>query len=1028
MYLMSDLSASTQKWVAKATLCFGDGVSLSKIVLFALVYAALGKLTFSFLSVDGQLLNMWVSTGVAVALLLIRGVEYWPGIFIGATLGALWGGGSLGAALGIALGNTLGPLASVRFLQYWYHTSLKMKTLSDYLYIATAGVICAFISAIISILAVWVFETSSPIDALYGLVHWWQGDLLGVLVISVSILVWQSPPMQSYSHLRLSEVFLFAGLTILAAFAIYSDWGQGWLESYLMFAFVAWGGVRYKMHGALFVIAVCTSVGVAYVFEGKEAYGEVHSIYGLTNFWMYLMALTVIGTVLALSILEKEQLENAAITRSEVLQKLYTGATLQEVLDFAVCLIEKHNPEIHCSIVTFDDYGTPTNVISAPGMQRLYPSGINGILARLSLQVCETQQVAVKNVYCDAGWQPHLEFANQLNIRSCYSTPSKGSNGKLLGVFSIYKEYEGSPSMREQAVYSRIATLIALVTEQNRISEELQLASLIFGNSSEAMTVTDAHGIILAVNPAFTEVTGYELKEVKGHKTSILSSDFHDKTFYQKMWQDLEKTGEWQGEIWNKKKNGDLYPEWLTINTVYNNDGTAYRRVALFSDLSGQKESEKLIWQQANLDGLTKLPNRAMFHDLLIDTMCEADYTGLPVALLFIDLDRFKDVNDSLGHHKGDDLLKQVADRISTCVRQSDVVARLGGDEFTVILKQISDTKSPDRVAADIIEALSSPYSFEEGEVNYLSASIGISLYPGDAQDAEALLKNADQAMYAAKGQGRNRYQHFTPQMEEETRERIQLTSDLKTAISKQELVAYYQPIVDLQKNSVYKAELLLRWSHPERGFVSPADFIPLAEETGLIIEIGDWVFKEALQQVKDWRSQLDEQFQISVNASPIQFQDATSKLNEWTQLLEQYEVAGSSVAVEITESLLMQSGAQVTDTLKGFRDAGLNISLDDFGTGYSSLSYLRQLDIDFLKIDQSFVRHLRPSSNELALCEAIITMAHKLGIKVIAEGIETEEQRRLLMNAECDFGQGYLFSKPVPAAQFECWYQHEVS
>ncbi|MCO4758549.1 MAG: EAL domain-containing protein, partial [Oceanospirillaceae bacterium] len=495
--------------------------------------------------------------------------------------------------------------------------------------------------------------------------------------------------------------------------------------------------------------------------------------------------------------------------------------------------------------------------------------------------------------------------------------------------------------------------------------------------------------------------------------------------FYQKMWHSLSETGAWQGEIWNKKKSGELYPEWLTINTVYNNDGLPHRRVALFSDLSAQKESEKLIWQQANLDALTSLPNRTMFQDLLTSTMCEADFSGLPMALLFIDLDRFKDVNDSLGHHQGDDLLKKVAARISNCVRQSDVVARLGGDEFTVILKQVSDARSPERVASDIINSLSSAYTLDDGEVNYLSASIGISLYPNDAQDSETLLKNADQAMYMAKRQGRNRFQFFTPQMEEETRERIQLTSDLKTATQKQEMVAYYQPIIDLQNASVYKAELLLRWIHPKRGFVSPADFIPLAEETGIVVEIGDWVFIEAIKQVEQWRQQFDERFQVSVNASPIQFQDADGKLSNWTTLMEQRGVSGDAVAIEITENLLMQSGDEVTETLKGFRTAGLSISLDDFGTGYSSLSYLRQLDIDFLKIDQSFVRNLTPDSSELSLCEAIIVMAHKLGIKVIAEGIETPEQKALLTQAGCDYGQGYLFSKPVPANQFEDWYHH---
>jgi len=999
--------------------------ALFKVAVFALIYSITGAATLSFLSVDYQLLNMWVSTGLALPVLLIGGLRYWPGILIGTMLGGIGIDSTPGQLLGVGIGNTLGALAAVGYLTHSYHTTLRMQTFRDYFHIAMAGLVCAATSATLSTFSRWLFSPDVPLDLIYDFIHWWQGDLIGVLVISVSILVWRTPPKVAYSHALLSEVLIFVVVTLLTAFAIFSDGASGWLESYLMFAFVAWGGVRFQIHGALFVISVCTFLGAGYLVEGTVSTGESQPIHGLTNFWMFLMALSAIGTVLALSIQEKQQLENAAITRSEVLQKLYQGATLPEVLDFALRLIERDNPDFRCCAAIYSNSESNIEHISAPKLKKHANDQALNALAQQGLSDCVRQRFTISDVTCDPYWSAHLNIAEALNIRAGYSTPIIGKSGKQLGAFSIYKKYSGAPSGIERRLVSRIATLMALVVEQNRLSEDLQLASLIFGNSSEAMTVTDANGLILAVNPAFTAVTGYEFSEVKGQKTSILSSDLQDRSFYQKMWHSLSETGAWQGEIWNKKKSGELYPEWLTINTVYNNDGLPHRRVALFSDLSAQKESEKLIWQQANLDALTSLPNRTMFQDLLTSTMCEADFSGLPMALLFIDLDRFKDVNDSLGHHQGDDLLKQVAARISNCVRQSDVVARLGGDEFTVILKQVSDARSPERVASDIINSLSSAYTLDDGEVNYLSASIGISLYPNDAQDSESLLKNADQAMYMAKRQGRNRFQFFTPQMEEETRERIQLTSDLKTATHKQEMVAYYQPIIDLQNASVYKAELLLRWIHPKRGFVSPADFIPLAEETGIVVEIGDWVFIEAIKQVEQWRQQLDERFQVSVNASPIQFQDADGKLSNWTTLMEQRGVSGDAVAIEITENLLMQSGDGVTDTLKGFRTAGLSISLDDFGTGYSSLSYLRQLDIDFLKIDQSFVRNLTPDSSELSLCEAIIVMAHKLGIKVIAEGIETQEQKALLTQAGCDYGQGYLFSKPVPANQFEDWYQH---
>lgn len=1022
-YFLATLNKAAHRLFISLRLILRDQSALFKISLFTLIYALCGTITLSSLSIDPQILNTWLANGVALAVLLINGAQLWPGILLGSILSGLSVVSSPSLIVSVAIANTLGVLAAVAYLKHGFHRDLYMRTRQDYLHITIAGLICAAITATLGNLSHGLFDTEPVNNHPFSFIHWFQGDLLGVMVISISILLWKRPPRYKYSHALFSEVLFFAAMTALTAFAIFADGASGWLESYLMFAFVAWGGVRFKMHGALFVISICTLLGVAYLVEDIAINADLQPIQGVTNLWLFLMALSVIGTILALAIQEKEQLENSAITRSEALQKLYQGAQLDEVIHFALRQIERDNPEFR-SYAVISNGGGETDILSAPHIGKRWDKETSEALASLTLASAARKRFTVPDVRCDAQWSSRPEIAERMHIRSCYMQPILGGNGKQLGIFAIYKQYVGTPSANERRLVQRISTLLALVVEQYRQSEELQLASLIFGNSSEAMTVTDANGFILAVNPAFTKVTGYAFSEVKGLKTSILSSDLHDKSFYQTMWQTLADTGAWQGEIWNKKKSGELYPEWLTINTVYNKDGNPHRRVALFSDLSVQKESEKLIWQQANLDPLTALPNRNMFQDLLSSAMCEADFSGLPVALLFIDLDRFKDVNDTLGHQQGDDLLKQVAKRISKCVRQSDVVARLGGDEFTVTLKQVSNAQSPERVAADIIDALSSSYTLDDNEVNYISASVGISLYPNDAKDVASLLKNADQAMYTAKRQGRNRYQFFTPQMEEETRERILLTSDLKTAICKQELAAYYQPIVDLQTHSVYKAELLLRWIHPVRGFVSPADFIPLAEETGIILEIGDWVFGQALQQVQLWRQDIDPRFQISVNASPIQFQDARGKLSQWTDLLTERDLSGNAITIEITENLLMQSGDQVTATLKGFRDTGMQISLDDFGTGYSSLSYLRQLDIDFLKIDQSFVRNLSKDSSELSLCEAIIVMAHKLGIKVVAEGIETEEQQMLLTQAGCDYGQGYLFSKPLPAAQFDDWYR----
>ena len=439
---------------------------------------------------------------------------------------------------------------------------------------------------------------------------------------------------------------------------------------------------------------------------------------------------------------------------------------------------------------------------------------------------------------------------------------------------------------------------------------------------------------------------------------------------------------------------------------------------AVVSDITDHKKDEEVIWTQANFDPLTGLPNRSMFYERLQLAIKQAHRDGLPMALLFIDLDQFKDVNDTLGHEKGDFLLKEVAQRLKQCVREVDTVARLGGDEFMIILGELDKFANIDRVAQSILLSLKEPFVLD-GETAYVSASVGITLYPEDAGDCGTLIKNADQAMYAAKDAGRNRFCYFKPAMQVSAENRIHLVNDLRRALANQQLLLNYQPIIELASGAIHKAEALLRWQHPQRGLVKPADFIPIAEETGLIVDIGDWVFREAAQQAKHWHTTFDQQFQISVNKSPVQFRQNRPQ-QEVSEYLLEIGLPGGNMVVEITEGLLMDVSSDVSNRLLSFRDAGIEVSLDDFGTGYSSLSYLDKYDIDYLKIDRSFVHNLSPGSRDLALCEAIIVMAHKLGIKVIAEGIETAEQRDLLLAAGSDFGQGFFFSRPVTAKEFE--------
>lgn len=564
----------------------------------------------------------------------------------------------------------------------------------------------------------------------------------------------------------------------------------------------------------------------------------------------------------------------------------------------------------------------------------------------------------------------------------------------------------------------RFFVFIEDITEKVAQENKLTLASRVFDTMEQAVIVTDSENRIVSINPAVTRITGYGMSEILGKNPSMLSSGRHDDAFYTAMWNSLNSFGQWEGEIWDRRKDGTVYAKWLTIKAIHDVHGKVFQYVSVFSDITERKKTEALIWKQANFDSLTQLPNRYLLYEHLEQEIKKAQRSGWQLAVLFIDLDRFKEVNDSLGHIMGDNLLVQAARRISGCVRETDTIARLGGDEFTVVLPDFGGRGNLERIVQNLIHDLSEPYQLGEEELAFVTASIGITLYPDDAGNLQDLLKHSDQAMYVAKAEGRNRFSYFTHSMQEEAREKLVLTNDLRQAIAGNQLHVYFQPIVDLASGEIVKAEALLRWAHPVRGLVGPMTFIPLAEDSGLIHEIGNWVFNQSIACIKQWRERYGCTIQISINKSPLQFDKPLEP--SWSDQLVALDLPGNSIIVEITEGSLLSKSKRIKQRLLEFRNAGIEVSIDDFGTGFSALSYLHQFDIDYLKIDRSFVADLAENAANTALIEAIIVMAHKLGIKAIAEGIETELQRDLLMKFGCDYAQGFLYARPLPMQEFE--------
>jgi diguanylate cyclase (GGDEF)-like protein/PAS domain S-box-containing protein len=564
-----------------------------------------------------------------------------------------------------------------------------------------------------------------------------------------------------------------------------------------------------------------------------------------------------------------------------------------------------------------------------------------------------------------------------------------------------------------------------LARERNRAAEAIRKGEMRFRTMFEeapmGIALIDSRsGEFKDINPRYAEITGRSFEDIKrSHWTDITHPDDIAGEVMQMAQLSSGATAGFKTSKRLLRPDGSEVWVDMSIARIETASGAQPHHLCMIEDVTEKKKSEAMIWQQANFDPLTQLPNRRMFHDRLEHDITKSRRDGQRIAILFIDLDHFKEINDTLGHHQGDILLIDAARRIRSCVRESDTVARLGGDEFTVILSDLSAVAPVDSIAQKILDILQAPFQLGE-EQAFVSASIGITLYPDDAHDIDDLLKHADQAMYAAKGAGRNRFSYFTPALQVAALNRMRLTNDLRSALKGEQFRLYFQPIVHLRTGKVHKAEALIRWQHPQRGLVSPLEFIPLAESSGLILDIGEWVFKESARWAKRWRADHDARFQVSVNQSPLEFQREGKGYEGWFEHLDALGLDGDAVVVEITEGLLLDASSGVTDKLLALRDAGIQVALDDFGTGYSSLSYLKKFDIDYLKIDRSFTRNLAPNTSDMALSEAIIVMAHKLGLRVIAEGVETEQQCELLRDAGCDYGQGYLFARPMPGEEFE--------
>ena len=586
------------------------------------------------------------------------------------------------------------------------------------------------------------------------------------------------------------------------------------------------------------------------------------------------------------------------------------------------------------------------------------------------------------------------------------------SGETVFGLLTIKAQPDESGNIR------RFIAQIVDLTETKKLEQTRnQLKTLIDYSNDSILVIDPITSNFLDANKTACKSLGYSLEEICQLSVIDIETILPDNFSWQLHVESVIKNNGLLLEGQHKRKDGSTYPAEISVNYVNQNNHNYM--IAIVRNITERKMNEKVIWQQANFDALTGLANRCMLQNGLSDSLKKAERSGKSVAVLCLDLDYFKDINDRFGHATGDKLLQEVASRIKSCVRDTDIVARTGGDEFAIIMSDIESNENSVNVANKVIEHLSAP--FTSGLIkSYISASIGIAFYPKDADNADMLLKYADQAMYIAKQSGKKRYHLFHQSIQTKINQRSWMNTALVESFKRQDFHLTFQPIINLKTGNCYRAEALIRWTHPDKGLIDTRQFIAAAEENGLICDIGDWVFQQVTTHLKTWKSIFGDDFKISINTSPIQLRNFSQNLKDWCRQIEKLNLKGNNIIIELTEGTIMDLTKGAKEVLSMFREQGMQIAIDDFGTGYSSLSYLKKLNVDYVKIDRSFVKNLSENSEDIALCEAIVVLAHKLNLKVIAEGIETFEQAEKLTEIGCDFGQGYYFSRPVQPKNFE--------
>jgi diguanylate cyclase (GGDEF)-like protein/PAS domain S-box-containing protein len=722
-------------------------------------------------------------------------------------------------------------------------------------------------------------------------------------------------------------------------------------------------------------------------------------------------------------ITERKRAEQRQLHHNRVLSMLAEKQVLSAVLHAMATDVEAISPGTLCCILLLDVGGRQLRMGAAPSLPDYYRQAVDGLgIGSCGAAAFTGKRVVVDDIANHPDWVDFSALAQRAGLGACWSQPILSTDGSVLGTFALYYAHPRSPTPQDLQLLEDESKLAALAIEKTGVEASLQLAASVFTHAREGIMITDIHGNIVAINDTFTHITGYGRTEVIGQNPRFLHSGRQDTEFYNLMWTTLAENGHWSGEIWNRRKNGEIYAEAITISAVRDTAGQVSNYVALFTDITSAKEHQGQLERFAHFDALTGLPNRVLLADRLQQAILQSQRRGLSLAVLYLDLDGFKAVNDQHSHSVGDELLIALAQRMKSALRDGDTLARIGGDEFVAVLADLEQAQDFEAVIHRLLQAAAEPVVLGNA-ILQVSASIGVTQYPQDASDADQLMRHADQAMYTAKLSGKNRCHHFDVAQDAAVKTLRDDLEHIRRALDQGEFTLYYQPKVNMKSGEVVGAEALIRWNHPERGLLSPAAFLPIIENHPISIELGEWVIDSALAQMETWLA-LDLQVPVSVNIGVRQLQRGDFVARLTTLLQAHPNVPPLSLELEVLETSAMEDIAQVSSVMHACRALGVGFALDDFGTGYSSLTYLKHLPAELLKIDQSFVRDMLDDPDDLAIVESVIGLANAFRRNVIAEGVETAAHGELLLTLGCELAQGYGIARPMPGSDIPSWLQ----